>query len=69
MGSRCLPERKAAMKIKPFAVEEWMNVWETKADCNIAETCVDSVSMRQLFEMTGESEQAFWEKLATRRMT
>ena len=69
MGSRCLPERKAAMKIRPFAVEEWMNAWETKADCNIAETCVDSVSMRQLFEMTGESEQAFWEKLATRRMT
>ena len=25
------------MKIKPFAVEEWMNAYETRAQYNIAE--------------------------------
>ena len=38
------------MKIKPFAVEEWMNAWEVGAKYNIAETCVDSVSIDELFE-------------------
>ena len=33
------------MKIKPFAVEEWMNEYEVGAKYNIAETCVDSVSL------------------------
>ena len=42
------------MKIKPFAVEEWMNAWEVGAKYNIAETCVDSISMNELFELTGE---------------
>lgn len=32
------------MNIKPFAVEEWMNAYETGARYNIAEACVDSVS-------------------------
>ena len=41
------------MKIKPFAVEEWMNAYETGARFNIAETCVDSVSLDQLFALTG----------------
>ena len=37
------------MIIKPFAVEEWMNAWEVGAKYNIAETCVDSVSVDELF--------------------
>ena len=37
------------MKIAPFAVEEWMNAYEVGAKYNIAETCVDSVSMDELF--------------------
>ena len=42
------------MYIKPFAVEEWMNEWEVGARYNIAETCVDSVSLNELFALTGE---------------
>lgn len=57
------------MKIKPFAVEEWMNAWEVGARYNIAETCVDSVSMDALFELTGEDKQAFLERLCARRLT
>ena len=41
------------MKIKPFAVEEWMNAWENGAKYNIAETCVDSVSVEGLFSLCG----------------
>jgi len=40
------------MKIKPFEVEEWMNAYETGAKYNIAETCVISVSIDELFELT-----------------
>ena len=42
------------MKIKPFAVEEWMNAYEDGARYNIAETCVDSVSLDELFLLAGE---------------
>ena len=48
------------MKIKPFAVEEWMNAYETGARFNIAETCVDSVSLDHLFALTGQDREAFW---------
>ena len=33
------------MKIKAFAVEEWMNAYEIGAKYNIAETFVNSVSL------------------------
>lgn len=39
------------MKIKPFEVEEWMNAYETGAKYSIAETCVNSVSIDELFEL------------------
>ena len=57
------------MKIKPFAVEEWMNAYETGAKYNIAETCVDSVSVDELFAICGEDKDAFWRDFAARRLT
>ena len=57
------------MKIKPFAVEEWMNAWEVGARYNIAETCVDSVSMNELFELTGEDKASFLSTLCERRLS
>lgn len=57
------------MKIKPFAVEEWMNKWETGASYNIAETCVDSISIRELFDLTGEDLEQFLNHFCERRMT
>ena len=47
------------MNISPFKVEEWMNAYETQATINIAETCVNSVSLDELFALTGENKQAF----------
>ena len=57
------------MKIKPFAVEEWMNRYETQASYNIAETCVDSVSLDGLLDLCGVERGAFFDKLAARRLT
>ena len=57
------------MKIKPFAVEEWMNAWEVGAKYNIAETCVDSISMNELFELTGEDKTEFLNHLCARRLS
>ena len=57
------------MKIKPFAVEEWMNAYEDGARYNIAETCVDSVSLDELFLLAGEDKQAFLERFCARRLT
>ena len=57
------------MRIKPFAVEEWMNAYEEGARYNIAETCVDSVSMDELFQITGEDKPAFLQDFCARRLT
>lgn len=57
------------MKIKAFAVEEWMNAWEDGARFNIAETCVDSVSLDELFALTGEDKDAFLREFSARRLT
>ena len=57
------------MKIKPFAVEEWMNAWEVGAKYNIAETCVDSINMNELFELTGEDKTEFLNRLCARRLS
>ena len=57
------------MNIKPFAVEEWMNEYETGARYNIAETCVDSVSLDELFALAGESKDEFLSKFCATRLT
>jgi len=64
-----LPKGEIAMNIKPFAVEEWMNEYETGARYNIAETCVDSVSLDELFALTGESKDKFLSKFCATRLT
>ena len=57
------------MKIKPFAVEEWMNAYETAARYNIAETCVDSVSAAELLRLCGVDADAWWKAFSARRLT
>ena len=57
------------MDISPFKVEEWMNAYETQAKINIAETCVNSVSLDELFNLTGENKQAFLDAFCRRRLT
>ncbi len=54
------------MKIRPFGVEEWMNRWETLAVNNIAETCVDSLTLYELLEISGDTERIMADLLGTR---
>jgi len=42
------------MKIKPFGVEIWMNEFENHCAYNLAETCVESLTLGQLLEMSGK---------------
>ncbi|SDA61537.1 aminotransferase [Sinorhizobium sp. NFACC03] len=44
------------MKIRNFGVEIWMNKYETKCQLNLAETCVDSLTVAELLEMAGTND-------------
>lgn len=57
------------MKIKPFKVEQWMNEYEMDAVYNIAETCVDSISLNELLEMAGLDRNTFFEEISGSRLT
>ena len=57
------------MYIKPFAVEEWMNEYEVGARFNIAETCVDSVSLDELFALAGADKAQFLTDFCAKRLT
>ena len=46
------------MKIKDFGVEMWMNAYENDCTYNLAETCVESLTVEQLLELGGCREQA-----------
>ena len=46
------------MKIKGFGVEMWMNAYENDCTYNLAETCVESLTVEQLLELGGCREQA-----------
>jgi aspartate/methionine/tyrosine aminotransferase len=42
------------MKIKPFGVEIWMNEYETQCAYNLAETCVESLTVEKLLDLAGK---------------
>ncbi|MDG1456449.1 MAG: aminotransferase [Pseudoprimorskyibacter sp.] len=44
------------MKIKPFGVEIWMNEFEDHCEFNLAETCVASLTIEQLLELSGKND-------------
>jgi len=44
------------MQMESFDVEHWMDLYETKCKYNLAETCVDSISLEQLINLTHPKE-------------
>lgn len=52
------------MKIEPFAVEQWMNEWETRCELNLAETCVASLTIAELLEISGRNSDDLSELLS-----
>ena len=57
------------MDIKTFKVERWMNEYEDDCTYNLAETCIDSLTVRELIEMAGLDTAEFMNELADTRMT
>ena len=51
------------MKIKDFGVEIWMNLYENNCEYNLAETCVESLTLKELLEMSGQKETIMKELL------
>ena len=44
------------MHIEPFGVEIWMNEFETKCELNLAETCVESLTIAELLALVGRND-------------
>ncbi|MEL6564254.1 MAG: hypothetical protein AAFQ59_07405 [Pseudomonadota bacterium] len=51
------------MQIEPFAVEPWMNAWETRCASNLAETCVQSLTVQQFVQLAGRNDHALSDPL------
>lgn len=49
------------MKIENFKVEEWFNKYEKNAAYDLADTCVESLSINELLELTGNKEEVLQE--------
>ncbi|MBX2869095.1 MAG: aminotransferase [Acidiferrobacterales bacterium] len=52
------------MNIEPFGVELWMNEFETKCKFNLAETCVESITVEQLLQIAGQSNDSIKDLLS-----
>lgn len=51
------------MKIREFGVELWMNEFENNCEFNLAETCVESLTIQQLLSFAGKTETALLDLL------
>ena len=51
------------MKIRDFGVEIWMNRYETDCELNLAETCVESLTVAELLDMAGKRDDILAELL------
>ena len=54
------------MRIAPFGVEIWMNEFEKSCELNLAETCVESITMAELLTLCGKDEALLSELLPFR---
>ncbi|MGE8018489.1 aminotransferase [Peribacillus frigoritolerans] len=57
------------MNIKTFAVEQWMNQYEVEAVYNIAETCVESLTVNELISIDGTDPEKFLVDLGKNKLT
>lgn len=48
------------MKLPRFGVEEWLNVHEKSAICDIAGVSIKALTMRELFDLSGLDKDAFF---------
>ena len=58
-----LRKRGPAMRIEEFGVEIWMNAHENNCVFNLAETCVSSITLDELVQMSGRNDSLMSELL------
>ncbi|SPN74365.1 aminotransferase [Brochothrix thermosphacta] len=46
------------MKLEPFGVEDWMNIYETQCEVNIAESCVEALTTEELLGFSEDKQAA-----------
>ena len=56
------------MKIEAFGVEMWMNEFENNCEFNLAETCVESLTIEQLLDLSGKKD-SFMADILPMKMT
>ena len=56
------------MKIRDFGVDMWMNAYENDCTHNLAETCVRSLTVEELLDLSGKREETL-EQLVQTRLT
>lgn len=56
------------MKIRDFGVEIWMNAYENECECNLAETCVKSLTVQELVDLAGKGDSA-WDDIRAMQLT
>lgn len=61
-------EKGNQMHIKPFGIEMWMNEFEDHCKYNLAETCVKSMTIGELLEISGKNIK-FTEELSSMKLT
>lgn len=54
------------MQIQPFKVEEWMNEYEKYCQYDLGNTTVNTLSLDELFELTGENKADFLNTLCAK---
>src|SRR5690349_2440506 len=57
------------MKIREFGVEMWMNRYETCCTHNLAETCIESLTIAELLALAGRSSDETMGELAAMKLT
>ena len=61
-------EKGDQMHIKPFGIEMWMNEFEDHCKYNLAETCIKSMTIGELIEVSGKNTKLS-EELANMKLT
>lgn len=57
------------MRIEPFAVEQWMNEYENDCAYNLAETCVESLTISELLDLAGHESNRLRDELLDMKLT
>ena len=56
------------MKIAQFKIEDWMNEYEKYSQYDLGNTTVQTMSLDELFELTGENKQEFFNNISKQKL-